>query len=691
MEAAPKRITDIQELKASWTSFKESLKSHKKLAIIGGSVFGILSWWTTGAFTQMVMEDEVYFGLLDCIVETIMYPASLLLWGAICLAGALWGLKFYRLFHKDYYVDEHTGVKIAKDDDTYGSSHWMTPSEKAKYLVMDKDPDKVFLPILGVDKKSNICARKPIRFTNDNRIIFGPPGSGKSISIINNDVFQAIKMGESIIVVDTKGAVFKDTSYVAEMAGYDVKIFNTKVDEVQYSDACDILANVVYDNTLVGRNKAKLAAASIANTIMENSLDANTKKDVWFRGAKNLLRAMILVVKWDKTIKEEDKKFKKVYQILIDQKNYQNLEATYSDVITQDHPAREAWNTYMGMAPVVKESCYGGLMDALSFMESDIVKEILSNEEISFVNPGIKKCAYFIVISDNDRTNNVLAALFIEQLFRALTAYADSMEETGEMRLPVTVNFEIDEAKQVGKIPMFVEKLSSVRARGINITSVYQDLSQIQQLYPDEEWRTVISDCTTMIILKIGNDPAFAQYVSDRLGDVTYFVTNMAYQEDVADVLQLHPEYRKTQGKGARPLMTPSELQGEGEKGLGDDELLVIINGAGALRLDKYMYWLHPYYKYLHLDDPRTKRFTKHHKPTWSIGYEDVIEGQTGKSETQAPKKNVDEKTGMKTISLGGNKDGDSQSENEQGRPERKVHEENVNGRKVITAKSLRH
>lgn len=690
MEAAPKKITDIQEMKAAWTTFRESLKSHKKLAIIGGSAYGILAWWATGAFTQLVMEDEVYYGLLDCITETILYPASLLLWGAICLAGVLYGLKFYRLFHKDYYIDEHTGVKIAKNDDTYGSSHWMTPSEKAKYLVMDKDPNKIFLPILGVDKKGNICARKPVKFTNDNRIIFGPPGSGKSISIINNDVFQAIKMGESIIVVDTKGAVYKDTSYVAEKAGYKVRIFNTKPDEVQYSDACDILANVRYEDTSVGRSNAKLAAASIANTIMENALDEKTKKDVWYRGAKNLLRAMILVVKWDKTIPEKEKTLKKVYEVLQDCGDYVSLEARYGDIISKQHPAREAWNGYMKQSPPVKEGCFGGLLDALVFMESEITQEMLSNEDISFIAPGIEKCAYFIVIADNDRTNNVLAALFIEQLFRALTAYADSMEETGEMRLPVTVNFEIDEAKQVGKIPMFVEKLSSVRSRGINITSVYQDLSQIKQLYPDEEWRTVISDCTTMIILKIGNDPDFAQYVSDRLGDVTYFVTNMAYQEDVADVLQLHPEYRKTQGKGARPLMTPSELQGEGEKGLGDDELLVIINGGGALRLDKYMYWLHPYYKLLHLDNPKTKRFTKHHKSIWSIDDDGKKDGQANTSDASAPKSNIDEKTGMKVISL--KKDeAEGQSENEQERPERKVHEENINGRKVIRAKSLRH
>lgn len=683
METAPKKITDVQELKAAWITFKESLKKHRRLAFIAGTTYTILSWWATGAFTQLVMEDEVYFGLLDCITETILYPVSLLLWGAIVLSGAMWGLRLYRMLHKDYYIDEHTGVKIAKDDDTYGSAHWMTPSEKAKYLVMEKDADKVFLPILGEDKKGNICARKSIRFTNDNRIIFGPPGSGKSISIINNDVFQAVKMGESIIVVDTKGAVYKDASYVPEMAGYNVKIFNTKSDEVQYSDACDILVNVHYEDTPVGRSNAKLAAASIANTIMENALDENTKKDVWYRGAKNLLRAMILVVKWDKTIPEKGRTLKKVYEILQEQGDYINLEATYGDIISKHHPAREAWNGYMKQSPPVKEGCYGGLLDALVFMESEIVQEMLSNEEISFTAPGTEKCAYFIVISDNDRTNNVLAALFIEQLFRALTAYADSMEETGEMRLPVTVNFEIDEAKQVGKIPMFVEKLSSVRARGINITSVYQDLSQIKQLYPNEEWRTVISDCTTMVILKIGNDPDFAQYISKRLGDVTYFITNMAYEEDVSDVLQLHPEYRKSQGKGARPLMTPSELQGEGEKGLGDDELLVIINGAGALRLNKYMYWLHPYYKYLHLNDSRTKRFTKHHVPEWSKR----VNGDENKTVADEPLSQIKnaEPTRMTTINLGNNNAQEGEA------PARKIHEDNVNGRKVVKAKSLRH
>lgn len=674
----------IKELKLFWVSLKESFKDHKKITIFSGVLIAFLAWWGTGLLTQIIMEDNVYYDPLNCIIETFLYPVTLILWLFLCYSIGMWVMKISRLFHKGYVVDKRTGAKISTEDNTYGSAHFMNEEEKQKYLKMDKDINNIDGSILGLDEKKRVCSRdETVMFTNSNEITFGPPGSGKSICMMNNDILQAIKSGQSIVVVDTKGALYKDTAYVAEIADYDVKIFNTKGDEVQHSDACDILSNIIYDTSVVGRNKAKLAAASIANTIMENSLDEHTKKDVWFRGAKNLLRAMILVVKWDKTIPENERTFEKVYEILVDKQNYTNLEATYADIITNDHPAREAWRTYMGMAPIVKESCYGGLMDALTFMESEVVRKVLSNEEISLTAPGTKKCAYYIVISDSDRTNNVLAALFIEQLFRALTAYADSMEEVGEMRLPVTVNVLIDEAKQVGRIPMFVEKLSSLRSRGINIKTVFQDLSQVQQLYPNNEWQTVISDCTTMRVLRIGNANEFAKYISDRIGEFTCFDENESYGENVADPIHLHAEYGVHSKRGKRSLMTPQELQGNGERGLKDEELLVIINGAGIVRLNMFMWWNHPFYKLLHLDDKRTKRFTNHHTPEWS---KRLYEKENLETQNKEMQKSIDSDTGMKTVSLGSLQQDGSATRLEA----RKIQEVNVNGRKVVKAKSLR-
>ncbi|SFU90926.1 VirD4-like conjugal transfer protein, CD1115 family [Butyrivibrio sp. M55] len=675
----------VKAFKISFAKFKESLKDHKKRTIFITLVVIFLAWWVTGAFVQFVMEDEISFAPGDCIIETFFYPLSLILWLVICGSSAMCIMRWSRMLHKDYIIDERTGTKISVNDNTYGSAHFMDEKEKQKYLEMDKDVNKIAKPILGIDEKKRVCARDDtVRFTNSNVIIFGPPGSGKSVCIINNDVLQAVKAGQSIIVVDTKGAVYKDTAYVGEKAGYNVKIFNTKPDEVQYSDACDILANIKYDNTRQGINKAKGIAASIVNIIMEQTHNERDKGSIWYTGAQNLLTALILIVKWDQTIPENKRTLGKVYEILVEQKNYTSIEATYGDIASQKgHPAYEAWQTFSGSTPIVKESVYGGLMTSLYFMSSEDVREILSNEEISFSAPGFEKCIYYIVIPDNDNTNKVLSTLFIEQLFRALTSAADSMEEAGEMRLPVTVNFEIDEAKQVGKLSMFVEKLSSVRSRGINIKTVFQDLSQVKQLYPNDEWRTVISDCTTMIVLRIGNDNDFAEYISRRLGGFTYYEENESYNENVADPIHLHESYGVRGGRGQRALMTPQELQGNGTKGLKDEELLVIINGAGVTRLDMFMWWLHPYYKLLHLDNIKTKRFTKHRTPEWSKRMYGGISGDTANTSLSDLTQPQEHKNGIKKISL-------SQENSGSVRPERRPYEENVNGRKVVKAKSLR-
>ena len=42
--------------------------------------------------------------------------------------------------------------------------------------------------------------------------------------------------------------------------------------------------------------------------------------------------------------------------------------------------------------------------------------------------PGRKKCAYYIILSDQDTTMAFLSSLFFSFLFIKLTRYADSMQ-----------------------------------------------------------------------------------------------------------------------------------------------------------------------------------------------------------------------------------------------------------------------
>ncbi len=70
------------------------------------------------------------------------------------------------------------------------------------------------------------------------------------------------------------------------------------------------------------------------------------------------------------------------------------------------------------------------------------VKNISSKSDIDLSLPGKKKCAYYIILSDQDATMAFLSSLFFSFLFIRLTRYADSRPDG---RCDVPVNLILDE------------------------------------------------------------------------------------------------------------------------------------------------------------------------------------------------------------------------------------------------------
>lgn len=610
------------KVKTLWKNKRKKIISHTVIA----GIFGILLSGLIGTgiltykkiFTHMTANPiYILYAYIRCMPYTLLTTLLIVIIILYC------EMYFTRALGKRYEVDEESNIKIAKNDGTYGTAHWMTEEEKEEILYRSPDATLLKGPIIGQDKDGQLVARKPIQFTNDNVIIVGPPGSAKSVGYVNNAIIQAILAGHSAVVIDTKGAVYKDTAYIAHKAGYKTAIFNTKPDEIEHSDAVHFL------KTITNVRKAKGQAKTITETLMVNTNSEKERSNVFYKCAYNLLQAMLLIVAFDNTIPKEERTLGKVYEILIECASFQILEAKYSYLRSQRrHPAYESWSAYLGQRDVIRESGYSNLLASLNFMSDELVRQVVSNDEIDLVAPGFEKCIYYIVISDTDKSNNVLANLFIESMYQQLCTAADSQEATGELRLPVKVEFIVDEARQIGALPMFTEKLSSSRSRNISFTTIIQDNPQLAEMY-GKEYTTIIADCTTIIILAIG-EITTAEYFEKFLGTCTAFVDQQRYNEQTGDVIHVKNQYSVNEGKAKRSLMTAKELMGDGKYGLKKSELIVIFKGDPPLKLKKFMWWHHPIYKMLHLELKSRKCFTKHHIPEWYKTFEFTEEDDFG-------------------------------------------------------------
>lgn len=164
-------------------------------------------------------------------------------------------------------------------------------------------------------------------------------------------------------------------------------------------------------------------------------------------------------------------------------------------------------------------------------------------------------------------------------LFKKLSDYARKHgDERG--RLPVEVNFIMDEFCNVGKLLDFKKTISVVRGYGINCQIVVQSIAQLSDRYPVKEWEEIVGNCDTQLVLGC-NDMMTSEYISKRCGNITIqLTTGMAPQTPLfSPITREVTGYRQTKMNNSRPLMYPEEILQMDNK-----ECLLLIRGQKPLK-----------------------------------------------------------------------------------------------------------
>ena len=139
----------------------------------------------------------------------------------------------------------------------------------------------------------------------------------------------------------------------------------------------------------------------------------------------------------------------------------------------------------------------------------------------------------------------------------------------------------------------------------IGHSCIFQNLPQMQNRYPLNQWQEIIGNCDSQLFLGC-TDEVTATFISNRSGDVTVGVSSEAKQLNSWRVSDYTPEYRQTRSIGKRKLLTPDEIQR-----LPLNKALIILRGQKILEVEKYDYTLHPDSKKL------IPRKAADHVPQW--------------------------------------------------------------------------
>ena len=555
------------------------------LVILGCAAILYLS----GALGQLLANYETWMDTDGISGQAMMKPVDLKPFICIGYAFSSYGFKgmlfililstaifLYVKFHDRFEGKEYDPRGFAKSKSgIYGTASWM--SEKEMHEVLEvTNVEQAEGTVLGEYKGKAVCMPKDTRL-NRHICVFGASGTMKSRAIIRNALFQAIKRGESIIITDSKAEMYADTSHLFRQSGYDVKVFNLVNPE--HGDSWNCMADL---------NGDTMMAQVLTNVIIGNT--SSGKGDhFWDNGEGNLLKALILLVDMDRSRSPSEKHLSAVYQLLT--RNSERQLTALFEKLPMDHPARAPYNLFAQSSDTVKSGIILGLGTRLQVLQNKAVQNITSRSDIDLSAPGKRKCAYYIILSDQETTMAFLSSLFFSFMFIKLTRYADT---TQEGRLDVPVNLILDEFNNVGRIggaedgSDFARSLSVVRSRDIRVMMAVQSLGQLQNRYGNNLWSEIIGNCDIQLMLGCTDDVT-AEYFSARSGDISVQVDSTMTVRQTLAVAQIIPQYRQTQGQGKRRLLTPDEVLR-----LPSNELLCIIRGCNMLKLEKLDYVKHP-------------------------------------------------------------------------------------------------
>lgn len=530
-------------------------------------------WLESGGISGESSMPPVNWSLIKCLQQSFTpdgFKAMLI----ILAAGG--GIFAYIKLHDKFDGKEYDPRGFVKSKTgAYGTASWMTEKEMKDVLEI-ASPSKAEGIILGEYKGNVICLPKDTKL-NRHIAIFGASGTMKSRAIIRNALFQAIKRNESVVITDPKGELYSDTAEMFRSEGYEVKVFNLVHPE--HSDSWNCMSDLHGDTLL---------AQDLTNVIIGNT--SSGKGDhFWDNGEANLLKALVLYVDFDNTRSPEMKNLPAVYQLLT-QYSERQLTAMF-EKLPMDHPARAPYNLFAQASDTVRSGIIIGLGTRLQVLQNKSVAAITSRSDIDLTSPGRHKCAYFIILSDQNTTMAFLSSLFFSFLFTKLTLYADSLPE---QRCEVPVNMILDEFNNIGKIGSaadgsdFARTLSVIRSRDIKVMMAVQSLGQLQNRYPNNLWLEILGNADLQLMLGC-SDSETASFYSERAGDMSIQInTTMTVRQTMA-VAQVIPQYRHTEGQGRRKLLTPDEVLR-----LPNEELLCVIRGQNVLKLNKFDFTKHP-------------------------------------------------------------------------------------------------
>ncbi len=386
-------------------------------------------------------------------------------------------------------------------------TRWSTMEEMKKagtYVDLSADTYPVAgLPLLSDGKEAYVDGE------DTHTLIFGSTGSKKTRLFCMPLLGLFAGAGESFVVTDPKGELYAKTAGFVKAKGYKTVVLNFR--DIGFGDMWNPLA-LPYEMYHSENKEQGIAMLNdFVNTIAEPQ-KANTKEIFWPEMASAYALAHLLLMAECGTAKEMNVGSLSRLCGAANEKMLTQL----SDKMSAETIAGLNYKGVLSGAEGTRRSVYAVLYGMVRvFNAQPNLTKMLSGNTVDMRMFGREKTAVYIIVPDEKTTYHFLVTTFIKQAYEVLVAEA---QKEKNFRLPVRVNFVLDEFCNIPKVPDMPAMISAARSRNMRYFLVAQSMHQLKGKY-GEDADTIKGNCDNWVFLT-SKELTLLQEISALCGEI---------------------------------------------------------------------------------------------------------------------------------------------------------------------------
>ena len=488
-----------------------------------------------------IEPKDFFLFILYCVI--LLYLCALAISNLFCLVnnGTFYGLIPISAFSKSYlpftlglffgvlififasvssYIFDKDkgkgiGLKVTDEKPSDGYARWSKDKEiKEASKVVKVNPRDKEIKAAGIPLINN---GKEIWVDNGDyhNLVIGSTGSGKTENLVFPMVNLLAKKGESMIITDPKGEIFRKTAKNLEARGYKIIILNFR--DPNKGNAWNPLS-LPYQYYKEGNyDKSTELLDDVALNIL---YDPTNKGDseFWEKGSADYFSGLALGL--FKDAKENEVNLNSInYMSTVGEERYatSNFIKEYFNLKGPDS------NEYMFASTVINapSDTKGGLLSTFSqkirmFSTKENLAEMLSYSDFDMRDIGKGKTAVFMIIHDEKKTYHTLMTIFIKQVYETLIDVAQSSPGG---KLQYRTNFILDEFANMPPLKDVDSMVSAARSRDIRFTFIIQNFAQLNDVYGENVAQVIRGNCGNLVYL-ISTELKALEEISKMCGEV---------------------------------------------------------------------------------------------------------------------------------------------------------------------------